>query len=155
MQLNFLSLSLRILLDLLCQTSCAAQLVRGNEPLKYTRKHPFRPQPLPHPPTPVVGQFQNLEHFYMRLIPIPLTINLYPTSNVLCAGAGATWPGAYFRSHSDYSITNWVWSDRFVYKLFPDVMAFYLFVSAIFVISAIAHGDPSFKLRLHRRIWVI
>ena len=72
----------------------------------------------------------------------------------LALGAGATFPGKYFRMTSPYSLINWEITDNFVYKLFPDVLAFYLFVVSVVLVSVAAHRWPRVRLLLHRRIWV-
>jgi hypothetical protein len=72
----------------------------------------------------------------------------------MAPGAGETFPGRYFRTASPYSLVNWRWSDDFIYKLFPDVLGFYLFVFTVVLVSALAHNFPSVRERLHRRVWV-
>ena len=69
-------------------------------------------------------------------------------------GAGETFPGKYFRAESPYSLVNWHWNSDFVYKLFPDVVAFYSFVLGIALISIICHRYRGARQTLHRRIWV-
>ncbi len=70
------------------------------------------------------------------------------------AGAGETWPGRYFRATSPYSLVNWKWSDNFIYKLYPDVLGYYLFISVVVAVSTVCHRYPRIRLLLHRRVWV-
>eukprot|EP00048_Salpingoeca_helianthica_P012119 m.174936 g.174936 ORF g.174936 m.174936 type:complete len:912 (+) comp15329_c1_seq7:84-2819(+) len=79
----------------------------------------------------------------------------FTLSNFMCnpVGAGETWSGAYFRATSPYSLVNWKWTDNFVYKLFPDVMAYYLFIFVVVVFAVLAHRHPPLARWLHRRVW--
>ncbi len=69
-------------------------------------------------------------------------------------GAGETWSGKYFRATSPWSWVNWEWNSDFIYKLFPDVVGFYLFIFTVMLMSVLAHKVPGVRQRLHRRVWV-
>lgn len=72
----------------------------------------------------------------------------------VASGAGDTYPGHYFRASSPYSLVNWRLSDNFVYKLFPDVLAYHLLIAIVVAMSLMSHASPALRLRLHRRVWV-
>eukprot|EP00048_Salpingoeca_helianthica_P012116 m.174893 g.174893 ORF g.174893 m.174893 type:complete len:910 (+) comp15329_c1_seq4:2068-4797(+) len=76
-------------------------------------------------------------------------------SNFMCnpVAAGETWAGVYFRATSPYSLVNWVWSKNFIYKLFPDVLAYYLFIFTVVIVAYVAHKKPELSRWLHRRVW--
>eukprot|EP00048_Salpingoeca_helianthica_P017489 m.237487 g.237487 ORF g.237487 m.237487 type:complete len:368 (+) comp21154_c0_seq1:1389-2492(+) len=60
-------------------------------------------------------------------------------SSLICSplGGGELFPGRYFRATSKYSLVNWQWSDNFIYKLFPDVLGYYVFVVGVVLLSAL------------------
>ena len=49
---------------------------------------------------------------------------------------------------------NWVWNDQFVFKMFPDVIAYYAFIIVAVVTSTLCHQSHRLRVFLHGRIWV-
>ena len=72
-------------------------------------------------------------------------------------GGARIFAAGNFAFVSPYSMVNWVWSNgerTFVYKLFPDVVAFYAFIVGIVVLSVLAHRYEGVRRVLHKRVWV-
>ena len=49
---------------------------------------------------------------------------------------------------------NWAWSSNFVYKLYPDVLAFYITIALTAATSLVMHNYDFIRQFLHRRAWV-
>jgi hypothetical protein len=49
---------------------------------------------------------------------------------------------------------NWEWTEYFVFKMYPDVFAYYMFLLSVIIIAVFAHRYPSGRRFLHRRAWV-
>eukprot|EP00048_Salpingoeca_helianthica_P012115 m.174866 g.174866 ORF g.174866 m.174866 type:complete len:905 (+) comp15329_c1_seq1:85-2799(+) len=79
----------------------------------------------------------------------------FTVSNFMCnpVGAGETWSGVYFRATSPYSLVNWKWTENFIFKLFPDVLAYYLFIFTVVIVAVFAHRYQTLAHWLHRRVW--
>lgn len=67
--------------------------------------------------------------------------------------SGDTWPGRFFNNTSPFSLINHRVNDKFVFKMFPDVLADYLFIFFICTTALLARRNPGIRLWLHRRIW--
>eukprot|EP00047_Mylnosiga_fluctuans_P008222 m.6484 g.6484 ORF g.6484 m.6484 type:complete len:897 (-) comp2102_c0_seq1:134-2824(-) len=68
-------------------------------------------------------------------------------------GDGAKFPAVYFPLSSPYSIVNYPITSHWVFKLYPDVVAYYLFVAGVMCIAAAARRFPAVRSFLHRRAW--
>ena len=77
-----------------------------------------------------------------------------PKTLILLSGSQTLTAGKYFLSHSSYSLVNLDTGSGFVYKLFPDVVAFYACIICIVLIAALANRSSSARRFLYRRIWV-
>jgi hypothetical protein len=79
---------------------------------------------------------------------------------VMFSGTSLLMSVVYFEFQSPYSINdlNTVWGGKdgnyFVYKLYPDVVIFYAWLTGIIVLAALAIRDHTFYVFLHRRVQV-